>query len=822
MKTQTNSQLELANNFVRYTGKNIFLTGKAGTGKTTFLHNLKKDLPKRMIVVAPTGVAAINAGGVTIHSFFQLPFGPVIPGFSKTNTDKNNYAQYHRFSKEKRNIMKSLDLLIIDEISMVRADVLDGIDETLRKFRNQGLPFGGVQLLMIGDMQQLAPVVKDDEWEMLRKYYDTAFFFSSHALRQTSYISIELIHVYRQTDHKFISLLNKVRENQPDHETIGILNSRYKQEFSNHEGYITLTTHNAKASAINNGKLNKLPGKTMKFIAEVKGNFPEYSYPTEYELSLKTDAQVMFVKNDPNPAKEYFNGKIGRIVNIDNDHVFVKCQDDDFTIKVSPIEWQNYKYIMDSETKEIRETVDGVFIQMPLKLAWAITIHKSQGLTFEKAIIDAQAAFAFGQVYVALSRCKSLDGLVLSSKIDYNSIKSSPTISKFNKYIEENQPGDYQLQQSKKDYQTDLLFDLFDFKSLDKSFFNLAKIMHEHARILNQKVMKEFVEIQENFREKILLIAERFKPDLKYYIESCENIETHQTAMQRLQKASCYFTDNIGILVIDPVEHLEIDCDNTQVNKKVTETIGKIIQEAHYKKACQAACKNGFVLKDYIAERAKASLQDEYAPARKKKTTDMAGQNENNELYNILRSWRSLKAAELGWSAYQVFHQKTLFELCEIIPGTRKALKEIHGLGKRKLEQFGDELLEVLNDYRIDQGMKIPQPEDPPEKQKKLKSDTKETTLNFWKSGLGIEDIAKERGMATSTISGHLAYWVEQGDIPVQHLVSEEKIEKIRSHYFENEPQSMTEVKEALGDNFTYNEIRFVLCSMRAAGKIKN
>ncbi|MDZ7742909.1 MAG: PIF1 family DEAD/DEAH box helicase [Bacteroidota bacterium] len=425
MKTPENKQLQLAFDFVQYTGNNIFLTGKAGTGKTTFLHNLKKQSPKRMVVVAPTGVAAINAGGVTIHSFFQVSFGPQVPGYEEQGAG----AAYKRFSKEKINIMKSLDLLVIDEISMVRADLLDAIDAVLRKYKNRRQPFGGVQLLMIGDLQQLAPVVKEDEWHILQQHYDTPFFFSSQALQQTSFTSIELKHVYRQSDQDFIELLNKIRDNNLDQQVVDVLNTRYIPGFkADEQGYITLTTHNAKARNINESRLQRLPGKTESFIAEVHGKFPDYNYPTDEKLVLKEGAQVMFVKNDPSPDKEYYNGKIGKIKSFVDDCVLVECPGENFTIQVVPVEWQNVKYGLDPETKAITEEIEGSFTQVPLKLAWAITIHKSQGLTFEKAIIDAEAAFAHGQVYVALSRCKSLEGLVLSSKIGRVALSPTPAL----------------------------------------------------------------------------------------------------------------------------------------------------------------------------------------------------------------------------------------------------------------------------------------------------------------------------------------------------------------------------------------------------------
>jgi len=454
-----NPQLDLAFDFVQFTGQNLFLTGKAGTGKTTFLKNLKRESPKRMIVVAPTGVAAINAGGVTIHSFFQISFGPQIPrdpnkplispGFSEGSSSEG----VKRFSREKINIIRSLDLLVIDEISMVRADLLDAIDEVLRRYRNRYKPFGGIQLLMIGDLQQLAPIVKEEEWEILKPHYETSFFFSSRALKQSTFRGIELKHIFRQSDLRFIDLLNKVRNNRLDTETLMELNKRYMPGFNpgEKEGYITLTTHNYQSQQINISKLGMLESASFGFSAEVSGEFPEYSFPTDMELELKIGSQVMFVKNDPSPAKRFYNGKIGKITDMDEDQIEVICPGEVAVIRVERLIWKNTKYALNDATQEIEEEVIGTFSQFPLKLAWAITIHKSQGLTFEKAIIDARSSFAHGQVYVALSRCKTIEGLVLSSPIAIHSVKSDSTVAQFSEEVEQNQPGTAELEPSRKE-----------------------------------------------------------------------------------------------------------------------------------------------------------------------------------------------------------------------------------------------------------------------------------------------------------------------------------------------------------------------------------
>ena len=434
-----NPELELALQFIDKTDRNLFITGKAGTGKTTFLHQIKKESLKRMVIVAPTGVAAINAKGVTIHSFFQMPFGPILP-----NQIANTSNQLRKFSKTKIDIIKSLDLLIIDEISMVRADLLDGIDQVMRRYKNRNKVFGGAQVLMIGDLQQLAPVVRPNEWGLLQSHYETVYFFSSKAYQEANVVSIELKHIYRQKNEDFITILNEIRNDDLSEKSAKILNKRYNPNFSpsKQEGYITLTTHNNRANLINNSELNKVKSKSTFFQAEISGKFNENAFPNAEKLELKVGAQVMFIKNDSSPEKRYYNGKIGIITAISRETVNVQCANEVDEIVTEKEMWDNINYSINDETKELKEDIVGSFKQMPLRLAWAITIHKSQGLTFERAIIDAEASFAHGQTYVALSRCTSLEGLVLKTPITSSAIINDNTVSIFNQGVEENHPDE--------------------------------------------------------------------------------------------------------------------------------------------------------------------------------------------------------------------------------------------------------------------------------------------------------------------------------------------------------------------------------------------
>ena len=469
---EKNRELRNAWDFVEHTGISIFLTGKAGTGKTTFLRALKEHSNKRNVIVAPTGVAAMNAGGMTIHSFFQLPLSPFVP-----NANIKNRFDY---SKEKRKIMRTLDLLIIDEISMVRADVLDAIDSVLRRFREPNKPFGGVQLLMIGDLQQLTPVVTPTEEELLQRYYDTPYFFGSKALRSINYVTIELTHVYRQQDETFITLLNNIREGNVSESDLQRLNQRYDPTFQPKQGsdYIRLTTHNRMAESYNEDQLRNLPTRAYTFSAETEGNFPEYNYPTDFNLTLKVGAQVMFIRNDN--IGRYYNGRIGHVTYVDNEKISVLCPGDEEPFDVEAEIWENTKYTLNEKTKQIEAEVQGTFKQYPLRLAWAITIHKSQGLTFEHAIIDAQASFASGQVYVALSRCKSLEGLVLASPIGNTAIINDSRVSDYISHqTEEAQKSISELPTLKEEYYRQLLIEMFNFNDLKVYEAALFRVLTE-------------------------------------------------------------------------------------------------------------------------------------------------------------------------------------------------------------------------------------------------------------------------------------------------------------------------------------------------------
>ncbi len=831
METVTNHDLQLAFDFVKYTNRNIFLTGKAGTGKTTFLRELKKSSPKRMVVVAPTGVAAINAGGVTIHSFFQLAFRPYAPSFYLSQKNPNNQSEQkdpagYKMSREKINIIKSLDLLVIDEISMVRADTLDAVDSALRRYKNRYLPFGGVQLLMIGDLQQLAPVVKDEDREILKEFYDSYFFFGSRALCSTDYVTIELKHIYRQTDQIFINLLNKVRDNIVDSEVLGELNKRYFPDFDpdSHGGYITLTTHNYQAQTLNDTKLDKLPGSPRSFKAIVKDEFPEFSYPTSNELILKTGAQVMFVKNDISRDKLFFNGKIGKIESFENDVIVVKCPDDNFVIRVEMAEWTNMKYTLDDQTREIQETIIGTFTQYPLKLAWAITIHKSQGLTFDRAIIDASAAFAHGQVYVALSRCRTLNGLVLSTKIYQRSIIDDPSISDFVNETLQNQPGEKQLAEAKKAYQQTLLTELFDFTSLTRTLNYCIKIVNEH----NDSILGNPKNLLENsltcIRTDLIEVSEKFRPQLNGLLKGEIEAESNTNLQDRVKKASEFFSLKLEAAVKEILTGISVQTDNKTIRKSLSEALERVRKESVTKLACLNAVRSGFTIIKYLDARAKSAIDITAVNSRSARTVeDSSGIIKHPALFNQLKEWRNIKAREMKLPHYIILPQKTMVTLANVIPQSLPALKLVKGMGEKKSEKFGEELLIIINSYckkeKIEQSAEVLPEEKVP---KKIKEETKKMSFDLFKEGKAISQIAEERNLSTSTIEGHLAYYIGTGDIPINKFVSQKITELISIHFKETDDLKIGPVKAALGDKVTWSDIKFVINHIKFLNKSKD
>jgi GTPase SAR1 family protein len=814
---QNNSRLSLAANYISYTNKHLYLTGKAGTGKTTFLRNLKNITYKRHVVVAPTGVAAINAGGVTIHSFFQLPFGPQIPEelanrLPNTQTDaKQAASRYQRFTREKINIIKSIDLLVIDEISMVRADLLDAIDAVLRRFRNRETPFGGVQLLMIGDLQQLAPIAREDEWKLLRDYYDSVFFFSSKALQKTDYVSIELTKVYRQRNEDFIRLLGKIRENSLDAEALAALEKRFIPNFrpSDEEGYITLTTHNYQAQDINKYRLQELKGKNHSFNAQVSGEFPTFNYPTEEVLNLKIGAQVMFVKNDPSPLKEFYNGKIGKITGIDEDKIFVRCPGDEALITVTPLEWQNCRYALDDETKEIEETVIGSFTQYPLKLAWAVTIHKSQGLTFDKAIIDAHQAFAHGQVYVALSRCRTLEGMVLSTSITQQALKTDFKVGQYMMQIEQNAPDEKRLKEAKNAYQLSLINELFDFSLFQRRLGYLHKIIRENTRSFEPGISENLQDIENTLRTEISQVAGKFLQEVSLHSLQQPDIEKNETLQERIKKAAVWFAEKFESAVVKLLP--EIDSDNKALKKSAGDISGRLTDEARVKLQCLRACTQGFSMVAYLETRAKSAI-DEPAIKKKTPTTDYSDKQVSYpKMLKRLRQWRDNHAVQEDVTHYQVLSRRAMHEVADRLPLSRKELLAINGIGQKKVKRYGSELLEMIHEFILENKIEKTVDDAPLILEKKEKKpDTKTLSFDLFNKGKTLEEVAQERGLAVSTIEGHMAHFVGTGEIPVEKFLPPEKLSKIKEFFADADDRSLGSAKAALGDDYSWSELRMV------------
>ncbi|KAA6332100.1 ATP-dependent RecD-like DNA helicase [termite gut metagenome] len=826
---QINPELQLAWDVVEKTGTHLFLTGKAGTGKTTFLQKLKETSPKRMVVTAPTGIAAINAGGVTVHSFFQLPFAPYVPD-STLNTQQHGY----KFGKEKIHIIRSMDLLVIDEVSMVRADLLDAVDAALRRYRNQSKPFGGVQLLMIGDMQQLTPVRKDHEWELLSQYYTTGFFFDSLALKKTEYVTIELKKVYRQSDTHFLHLLNKIRNNEADDAVLNELNKRHIPNFrpdDEKEGYIRLTTHNYQAQQHNDLRLNALAGHAYGFRAETEGNFPENSYPADVLLTLKKGAQIMFIKNDSSVEKRFYNGKIGFVTEVDENSIWVRANDDEHSFQLAIEKWTNSKYSLNPQTKEITEEVEGTFLQYPIRLAWAITIHKSQGLTFERAIIDANNSFAHGQVYVALSRCKTLEGMVLASRLDRSAIICDTAIKEFDHEIEQRSPDEQQLRELQRCYFLDLLSDQFNFHLPEQRLLQVVRIMDEHLYRLYPQLLIRYKEASDTFKTKIGKVANTFHAQYSEMVMSTEDYANDPALNSRITAGAHYFRQELEALCSPLLNETRIETDNKEVKKKFTEAFALFKEMTYVKNGTLALTeKEGFSVSAYLKNKTHLMLSAEENQMERKERNNHSPRQEKAKipsdilhpvLYSELIEWRNAEAKVQGANVpvYTVVQQKAIVGIVNLLPRNVSELLHIPYIGKQTVEKYGEKLLDIVNQYV--EKAEITRQEfhvtAPKEKNTLSKSPTKETTYKMFRQGMSIEEIAKTRGFVTGTIVGHLETYLRQGDVSIQELVPQEKIDTI-THYLqehEGQDETLSAIKTALGEEISYTDIRAVMASIQ-------
>ena len=809
MTLTTNPELELAFDYVQHTNKNIFLTGKAGTGKTTFLHRIRAESLKRTVVVAPTGVAAINAKGMTIHSFFQLPFGPYVPG------SKPDPSRQRNFTRKKINLIKSVDLLIIDEISMVRADMLDAIDEVLRKYKNRRMPFGGAQLLMIGDLHQLPPVVKEEEWRLLNEHYQTPYFFGSQALQMTNPITVQLKHIYRQSDDTFIHLLNKVRDNQMDAEILETLNGRFREDFQpkEEEGYITLTSHNAAAYKINQTKLDDLATPLHQFTAKIEGNFPNQSYPTEETLSFKEGAQVLFIKNDTSMDKLYYNGKIGQITRIDEGVIYVKCPGDPSEIGVGMVSWTNVKYDLDEKTKEVTEEEIGKFTQYPLKLAWAITIHKSQGLTFERAIIDAAAAFAHGQVYVALSRCKSFEGVVLHSRIDYSSVKTDTVVKNYSEKAELNAPNESDLEDSKREFQESLLIELFDFQQIKYGISDLSRLFLAHENVMTTAAVIQVNEWGAKVDAELILVSRKFLPQLKGYFRQEDLPENNMLLQDRLKKASAYFAEKIGEVILPELKKIPVLADSQDVKKRATEQLKKLELLLFIKIKCFEDVQKAFSTQNYLKTRVNAEVDFEKSAHAKSAVLSFAGIPKNvvhPKLYAQIMAWRQEEAQDRNINPYEILPTRSIVEITELLPMNSTDLLKVKGIGKAKVQQFGRILIDLIENYCTANNVKKGSLFDEKNPKKAKPSPTQKMTFDLFKVGRTVQEIASARGLVASIVEGHLLYFVKNGQLDIFRLMTKESVAEILDFFKKNPDVSSAATKTYFGEKYSYSNLRMV------------
>lgn len=680
-----NRELELARRIVEDTGENLFLTGKAGTGKTTFLRELSASSPKRMIVLAPTGIAAINAGGMTIHSFFQLPFAPYLPGSAYRSGARYRYS----FTREKLRIIRSLDLLVIDEISMVRADLLDAVDDALRRARKSSRPFGGVQLLLIGDVHQLPPVTTAQDWELLREHYPSPYFFSSLALRQTRYCCIELQHIYRQQDNGFIELLNSIRDNRCTRATLERLNSRYIPEFDppDSQGYIRLFTHNRQAAELNSRKLDAISSTEYCYKATVEGDFPESSYPAEPELLLKEGAQVMFIKNDISPQKAYVNGTIATISSIDDERITARLADDGKEVEVSPAEWTNAKYVLNGTSGEIEEEIIGTFRQYPLRLAWGITIHKSQGLTFDKAIICAGAAFSHGQTYVALSRCRSLEGLVLGERISFSSIISDATVDEFNRDAGTHVPGDEDISAMARNYLVCCLDELFGFRELVRAATAFRTSMDSGSGQDWDSHIDSCSKCIALLEEDIIPVSEKFAVQYRRLADS-------PRLQERIKAGAAYFSDSVEKLV-SLMDKVRPQTDNKSASAVLKERMEDLWYILGMKAALLGQVRDkGFSISSYLSGKASFAVsRNSFIPKAKAPSDEDI---RNPGVFRALMAWREAKAALEGRRPSAILKRRSAIGISAALPASGEELASMDGIGPKTLRSYGRELLEIV------------------------------------------------------------------------------------------------------------------------------
>ncbi|WP_316792925.1 helix-turn-helix domain-containing protein [Pedobacter frigoris] len=746
LNSETANPAGLAARFVNYTSKHIFLTGKAGTGKTTFLRNLIDLTHKKAVIAAPTGIAAINAAGVTIHSLFQLPFGTYLP--KQPAADGDHYDQQYNTPKSivrhlnmtatKRKVLVDMELLIIDEVSMLRADLLDAIDMVLRYIRRNNSSFGGVQMLFIGDLHQLPPVVKSNEWNLLGQYYKSAYFFDALALQQDPPVYIELEKIYRQADDVFIGLLNNLRNNQVTAQDVALLEKYYQADFkpSLDDKYITLTTHNNKADTLNKQSLEELKSPSYLYRAKVEDEFSEYAYPAENILELKVGAQVMFIKNDPTGEQRFFNGKIATVTELRTDLIEVQTEGNNEKVILEKYKWENIRYTTDKVTGEIKEELIGTFTQYPLKLAWAITVHKSQGLTFDKAIIDIGNAFAPGQIYVALSRLRSLDGLVLTSQISGTGIRQDQNVSLFSKNKQAMEELETRIHQESEAFLRSYLLQCFDLTPLDNYVY---EHVHSYTKDINKSAKQKHVKWAGQLLKDLSELKAHASKFLLQIQRLCQVKTEDGTALllERAEAAENYFNPLLSAFSKKIFERMELVKQDKQVVAYLTELLE--MEALFYEQV--------------------------------KKISKATG---------LLRA---------------------------TIKGEEFTKKDVNGL-LNQAQRAGEMEKVYAMPGKLDFTEKKSRSKSITPKNKEAKPDTKDLSLELFLEGKTIAEIASERKMAVGTIEGHLAHFVARQEISAEDILGPKKLEKILQAIKVLQTINMTPIRSHLGTKFSFGEIK--------------
>lgn len=741
--------------FINQTNKSVFLTGKAGTGKTTLLKEIIKTTHKNTAVVAPTGIAALNAGGVTIHSLFQLPFGGFIPDATSPHISnsikfesKSTLSRHFKMSASKRNVIRNIELLVIDEVSMLRADLLDAIDFMMQSVRRNKLPFGGAQVLFIGDLLQLPPIVKPEEWEILRKYYQGKFFFHSHVVQQNPPLYIELDKIYRQTDGEFIEVLNNLRNNTITKADLCVLNQFVNPSFDlkNNPGFITLTTHNQKADSINNEAIKELKGKKFTFKAHVVDDFPDKIFPVDDVLELKVGAQIMFIKNDLSFDKNYFNGKMGIIKYLSDNEIIVNFPEEHKSIEVERYEWQNIRYKVNETTKEIQEEVLGTFTHYPIKLAWAITVHKSQGLTFDKAALDVSRVFQPGQAYVALSRLRSLKGLVLLAPIQMNGLSNDSDVMLYSEQKASEEYIKKSLEQETKNYLFNYLKATFDWQDLSQEWRNHRFSYKEEAPKSPKSKYTKWAEIQSHKMETLVTPAQNFIKQLNNLF-SKETFDI-QFINERFEAAYNYFYKDLDHLVYE----LLLKIDEIKRIKKV---------KAFY---------------------------------------DELNDLEDSQTKTLQRLMKAKLLLAMVVSGKEISKENLISD--EILTYKSSKLKQIKDLHSVKPGVF-------------DEDPDVSYYEPKAKKSKEDKKPTIEITLDFWKQNLSVSEIATKRKLTEGTIYSHFVNLLKENQINIDDLLPAEKIKQLEVVFKYFKGESLSELKETVGDKFTWEELKLYKASMQ-------